>query len=449
MRMFRLFAAIVVTACACGASAAELFREEKTPGGLSFWYLQRPEAHRSTVVAGFADVFALNHPDKIGAPAVGASLLRSGPKGITAGEFNEQLRDLQAGGGVSAAPMTATFSVEAKPEDLGAAMDLYIRILTEPALRQRDLTRYQKSNVIARAQIENSPTSIAAWLTRRLTMGNSPFGNWSEPEAIGKVTLEDIDQWRREVFARDNATIIAVGKEDAATFAAHIDRAWSRLPEKARAREGEAPKLSFNGKTIVLEREMQQTAVVMQGPLEFGSLAEALAFTIGNNAFGGGMDRRLGRAIRQGQGATYGIGSSVGQPTPRQRTFNISSSFGHDLAAGAIARTKQEYDKWRREGVSEQEAAASRSLLATGFDRGVESPGGKAQALLSMFRSGRTAQEEATYTERLRGIGVAEVNRIVREKAPEKFTTVIVAPKAEGFGADCVIKALEEIDRCR
>ena len=80
--------------------------------------------------------------------------------------------------------------------------------ITEPALRQRDLTRYQKSNVIARAQIENSPTSIAAWLTRRLTMGNSPFGNWSEPEAIGKVTLEDIDQWRREVFARDNATII-------------------------------------------------------------------------------------------------------------------------------------------------------------------------------------------------------------------------------------------------
>ena len=61
-RRFIAVAALVVFAR--GAGAAELFRQEKTPGGLTFWHLQRPEANRSTIIGSFVDVFALNHPDK-------------------------------------------------------------------------------------------------------------------------------------------------------------------------------------------------------------------------------------------------------------------------------------------------------------------------------------------------------------------------------------------------
>jgi zinc protease len=449
MNLLHAFAALLVVAASGAADAKEFFRSAKTPGGLTFWHLQRPESPRSTIIGSFGDDFALRHPDKIGAPAVGPSLLRSGPRGVSAGEFDEQLRDIQAGGGVSSSAMYATFTVEAKPEDIGEAIELYVKVLTEPALRDRDLERYKKNATTARAQMETSPSAIASWLSRRLVYGSSPFANWTEPEAIGRVTLADIDQWRREVFARDNVTIVAVGREDAATFGAHIDRAYGKLPEKAATGGAKPPALSFSGKTVVLERAMSQTAVAMLARLELDALTDVMAFNIGNNAFGGGMDRRLGRAIRQGQGATYGIGSSIGQPAPGQRTLGISSSLAHDLAAGAIAKTLEEYGRWKREGLTEAEMAASRSLLATSFDRSTESPGGKAFSLLSLLRAGRAVEDEAGYTETFRSISLDHVNRVVREKAPERFTTVIVAPSAQGFDADCVIRVLEEIESCR
>ena len=447
--IFRTFAAAAVCWLAVTvAQAAETFQAATTPGGLKFWHLQRADAQRSVVLASFVDVFALKHPDKIAAPIVGASLMQSGPKGISSGEFNEQLKDLQARGGVSVSPMSALFSVEAKPDDLREALDLCIRLITDPALRQTDIERIRKATVANRARLETNRGGLAAYLMRKLTSFDGPFGRWAEPEEIVKIGAADVELWRGEVFARDNLTLITVGTQDADAFGAMIDSAFSELPAKAAPTDAIAPAPVYSGKTVVLERDGTQTAIIMEGALAINN-REGPAATIGNNVLGGGLDRRLSKAVRGEQGATYGISSGIGQLAPGQRTFSIRSSLANDLAAAGLNRAREEYQRWRNDGVSEDEAAAARSLLATNFDKGAETPGGKAFALIAMLRTGRNAEDEALYAERVRQTDVGEVNRVLREKMPAKLTTLIVAPKAEGFAADCIIKEVSEIDTCR
>ena len=374
--------------------------------------------------------------------------MNRGPKGVSAGEYAEQLKDVQARCGVSTDAMTATFSVETKPEDLGEALDACFRVVTEPALRDIDFERLRKASVISRERIETNRSGLASYVMRRLSWAGAPFSRWNEPEEIAKISAADVDLWRREVFARDNLVLVVVGPQEASVFGALIDRGFGKLPEKAAAAGGEPPAPAWSGKTIVYELAGEQTALVMEGPLAIEN-PESQAVTIGNNAFGGGMDRRLGRAVRGEQGATYGISSGIGSLAPGLRTFSIRSALANDLALAAIARVREEYARWRKDGVTAAEVAASRELLATSIDRSVETPGGKAFSLVSMLRSKRSVEDEARYTERLRATEAAEVNRVVREKTPERLTTVIVAPKAEGFGADCVIRALKEIDSCR
>ncbi len=425
-----------------------MFGLAKTLGGLPFWHLQRVDAQRAVIVADFADAFALNHADKIAAPLVGAALMGYGPKGMSSGEFNEQMKDVQARCGVSANIMSSVFSVEAKPEDIAEALDACFHIVTEPALRDKDIERLRKSSADGRARQEQDRGSLAGLVMRQLVLVNGPFGRWSEPDEVAKITAGDADLWRREVFARDNLTIVAVGAQDAAAFGVMIDKNFSQLPEKAAVKAGVAPAPVYPAKTIVLEREGAQTAIVLENAVNIEA-SEGPAVTIGNNVLGGGMDRRLGKAVRGEQGATYGIGSGIGQAAPGQRSFSIRSALANDLAAGGLKRAREEYENWRLNGVSEVENEASRSLLATSIDKGAAEPGGKAYALVNMLRTSRTAEDEALYTERMRATPAIEVNRVLRARMPEKLTTVIVAPKADGYNADCVIRDVKEVARCR
>ena len=447
--MSALFTACLAFPGVCApALAAEIFSPAVSPGGLPFWYLQRKDEPRAIVVGSFLDAFALKYPDKIAAPVVGASIMNRGPKGVSAGEYSEQLKDTQARCGVSNDAMSATFSVETKPEDLAGALDVCFRVVTDPALRDIDFERLRKASKVSRERLETNRNGLASYVMRRLTWAAAPFSRWSEPEEIAKITAADVDLWRREIFARDNLVLVAVGSQEAATFGALIDHSFGALPEMAAAASGVAPSPVYSGKTIVYELAGEQTALVMEGPLAIET-QEAQAATIGNNVLGGGMDRRLGRAVRGEQGATYGISSGIGALAPGLRTLSIRSALANDLAIAALARVREEFARWRKDGASEAEVAASRGSLATSFDRSVESPGGKAFTLVQMLRTRRTAEDEAFYIDRLRATDVAEVNRVLREKMPERLTTVIVAPKAEGFAADCVIRAVSEIDRCR
>ncbi len=441
-------AALALWMSAGAAGAQEKFQQALTPAGLPFWHLQRAEEPRALIVGSFADAFALNHPDKIAAAVVGATMIDYGPKGIKAGDYNEQLKDYQAGCNVSSEPMLSTFSAEARAEDFGAALDLCLQPLMDPALRERDFERLRKSSVVNRARLESNRSALASFLMRRLTWGSAPFSRWSEPEEIAKIDADGVELWKREVFARDNVTIVAIGPLDAATFGKLIDHSFGRLPEHAIAAKGEVPSPVYPGKTIVFESAGDQTVLVMEGALSIES-PESQAANIGNNVLGGGLDRRLGKAVRGEQGATYGISSSIGAVAPGKRIFSIRSALANDLAPAAIQRVREVTESWRNEGVSEREAALSRSLLATSFERGLERIGSKASALLSMLRAGRTAEDEALYADRMRATPTEEVNRVLRERMPQTMTTLLVAPKADGLGADCVVRNIKDIETCR
>jgi zinc protease len=429
------------------AKARETFQRATTPGGLPFWYLTRPDADRAVIMGGFNDTFALTHPDRIATPNVGAALLRRGPRDISAGEFNERLNDVRAQCGISTAPMFATLVAQAAPADIGDALDLCMDVIAAPALRERDLDHIGQDAVANRRRLEENREALASMLMRRLTQAGAPFGRWNDPEEVARVSTADVEQWRRDTFSRDGLMIVAVGAIDAATLGPIIDRAFGQLPATGGARVA-APPPVFSDKTIVFERPGEQTAMVMEGPIDIPPDQAPIAF-IGNNVLGGGLDRRLSKAVRGELGATYGISSSVFLLAPGQRYLRIGSALANDLAVVGIGRTREVYERWRLEGVTEDEAASARAQLASGFERNVETPYGKAFALLSLLRVGRSAEDEAEYVDRLRAIPTDAVNRLLRDKAPARLTTVLVAPSAAGLGADCVIHAIAEIDSCR
>jgi hypothetical protein len=71
--------------------------------------------------------------------------------------------------------------------------------------------------------------------------------------------------------------------------------------------------------------------------------------------------------------------------------------------------------------------------------------------LLGMLLNDRTIEEFKGYEQRVRSLTLAEINHLVAAKFPpaDRLLTVVVAPSAEGLGADCRTRSLESVKSCR
>jgi zinc protease len=153
--------------------------------------------------------------------------------------------------------------------------------------------------------------------------------------------------------------------------------------------------------------------------------------------------------VREGLGATYGIRAGFQQMHPAAFTMVISTAVDSSKAAAALAAIRKEYAQFRAEGVTEAEVGAIKTKLITEGREQLRRSPAVAHRVRELTLAGFPVDYLATYEARVQALGAATVNEGIRTRFPvEPLTIVVVAPSAEGLGADCVIKSPDEIARC-
>ena len=99
--------------------------------------------------------------------------------------------------------------------------------------------------------------------------------------------------------------------------------------------------------------------------------------------------------------------------------------------------TQAEFDDVRDRAINENQTALTKQVSVALALR---------NALLFHMGSNYLTRFEA----RMRFITLDDVNAALREDMPKMpLTVVVVAPSAEGLGADCVVDAVEKVGECR
>jgi zinc protease len=262
------------------------------------------------------------------------------------------------------------------------------------------------------------------------------------------VEVADIDAWRRAVLGRGQLTVASAGPLPPQEIAAQIDRVFAGLPAGGHG-IGPRPQLRTNPKLIVLERPSAQTAIVAGGPSTWISEPDTLPGTIAVRALGSGFESRLTKAVREGLGASYGIRAGFQQVHRKAFTTIITTAVDSTKAAAVLAAIRKEYAHFRAEGVTEAEVEPIKTKLVTEAREQLRRSPRVAQRVRELTLAEFPIDYLATYEARVRALDAAAVNEGIRTRfPPEPLTIVMVAPSAEGLGADCVIKAPEEISRC-
>ena len=435
------------------ALAGPRFHNAKSPGGIAFYYLSRPGDAKATLAFGWRDGLAAAEPGMDGLRQLGPNALLLGPKSMSEGEMIESFNDLHADAELSSDLVYTRGSVEAPPDKLEAAAALLTASILDAGLREKGLTRLKKQLRDNVRESEANGESLALRVAATAGFSDHPYTRGLGANIYDGIGRDDIEAWRKRVFALDNLTIAASGPLDEAAFGAIVDRAFAALPPKAQLDPPHWPDVVIKPRTIVFEKDVPQTIVAMIGATSVKAGAQVSKDNIANMTLGAGSSSRLSEAVRAKLGAAYGISSRIVMLQPNQRILAISTALSPDRALPAIEAMRQVYADWRRDGVTQDEFAPNRAQYLNQFEAGLERPGAAAKSLIEFAGVGLETQAAdllATLDEKVGAYILADISAAIDQKFPEPpLLTVIVAPKAEGFSADCVIHAIREARDCK
>jgi zinc protease len=455
MKMARLaIAALVIALGLClgvrALSAQPAPSDQRTPAGIAFRHIALPQDTHHALAFGWTDGFALTLSGKEGLAVLGPRLMLEGSRAMGESDRIERLKDLQASLSLSGSAHFTRGALDAPAAKFAEAAEVLADLLANPALPPDKLARAKRSLALSSRQNEENAETLANRLFMRLILSDGPSLRLAvaDPAIYAGVEVADVEAWRRAVLGRDRLTIASAGPLTAEAVGREIDRIFAGLSAVGRAL-GPPPPWRTAPKLVVLERKVVQTAIVAGGPSGWTLEPDLLPGTIAVRALGGGFESRLVRAVREKLGAAYRIGASFHQLHPKAFALVISTAVDNAKAVAAVDAIRQEYGRLLTEGVPVAEIEPLKTKLVTETREQTRRATSAAARLRDLSQADFPPDFLPTYEARVRAVEATAVAEGMRTNMPKPpLTFVVVAPSAEGFDADCVIKAPEEIARC-
>jgi zinc protease len=424
---------------------------QTTPAGLSFRHVHMPEDTHQVLGFAWRDGTSIALPGKEALATLAPALMMEGPKGSTRSAMIEDLRDLQASIALSASVSFAQGNIIAPAPKFAQAADIMARVLADPALPEDALREAQKNRALTSQQAPQNAETQSRQLLRRLLVGEGPYWRMAAPEpaSFARIAKSDIEAWRRDVLVRDGLVLVAAGPLPAADIAREIDRIFAGLPQSGRRPEVPKPTPRSPGKLVVLERPVVQTIISAGAPTTHAITPDYLLAQAAMDVLGRGFTGRLMKAVRERLGAAYGISASLESIDATTRTLLIHTPVANDKARDALAMIRAEYARFVADGVTAEEVEPLKAAyISRNGDLTRRSPA-LTGLLVGLALQNFPDDYLATYAARVRALDRDAVSADIRSNFPSPpLTVVMVAPSAEGLGADCVIRAAEEIARC-
>lgn len=430
------------------AAAQPAVGEHRTPGGLTFRYAHMPSAQYQTIRFAWRDDYVLGGKVPSGVWTLGPALVLQGPQGMTRGEFIEDLKDLDTRIRLTSGPRGMMGFLHTTPDHFEGAVGLLARTLASPALDERHFQRISRRLQLSANRQEAKGYNLARRVEAYLLFPEGPVRRWllGYKSNYKKVSIGHVRQWQSAVFNRRGLLIAAAGRLRPEKAAEQIDKLFGHLPPgDGAASPLEIPRHS-PGRSVVMVRDVPQTVLVMTGWSGFDHTADRAAGRLANSI----LQLRLYKAVREELGAAYGVSASFFRPVSDPYILILSTAVAHDQAPAALKVLKQTFEDFTRRGVTSAELAAEKSKLINRLRQRYQKAAGLSAAMLGAMLDGLPADTLETAPARVAALTVEQVNGAIAKKLRGRaYATIVVAPSAKGFAADCIISKTREARGCR
>jgi zinc protease len=385
------------------------------PSGLKLALLSkktRGATVNATISFDFGDEQSLMNLGRV--PSFTGALLNKG----TAKHTREQLRDefdrLKARVAFSGVADHVQVSVETVRESLPAVLSLIAEILRTPTFPEVELERERQAWVADLEQEKSEPKEIAGIaLAKHLSpypKGDPRYVQTTDEEiaSVNAVKRDDIVSFYKRFYGGSHGEASFVGDFDADSVRRQVGELFGDW--KSPGRYVRMPKQYFDRPAVDLSFETpdKENAVFLAGV----NLAlrdddpDFPALIMGNYMLGGGfLSSRLAVRIRQKEGISYGVGSSLSaSDLDKVGSFGAYAIYAPQNADRLYAAFDEELKRALKEGFTDKELNDARDGWLQGRALSRAQDGGLSGILVRDLFSGRTMKWDEKLERDVRGL---------------------------------------------
>lgn len=338
------------------------------------------------------------------AAALAGDLLMRGTRQRSRQALRDELDRLKARVGVSASVTGASVGVETVRENLPAVLRLVAEVLKEPALEERELELLREEWLASLEEERNEPGSLAqrAWdLAVNTYPKEHPYGAISLEEELAETrstTLEQVRAFHRDFFGASHGELAVVGDFDPAQVEALVGELFAGWKSPAPyERLVQRPCRTEPG-LQVLQVPDKASALFMAGQcMELkDSDPDWPALLLGNYLLGGFTNSRLWQRVREREGLSYGVSSSLSSGVlDAVGGFRVSATAAPQNVEKLEAAIREELRLVLEKGFTAEELEKARTGLLEQWRTSRTSEAALAATLSNYLFYGRTLEHEA------------------------------------------------------
>jgi zinc protease len=362
-------------------------------------------------------------------------MLDEGAGDLDSEAFQNRLEDLAAKMTINASYDHVTGSFQTLSENRDESFKLLRMALTSPHFSDKDVERIREQLIATLRVEEKDPDKVASLEWHKLAFGSHPYGRPTNGtlESVSAITADDLRDYVKRIFARDNLKVAAVGDIDAAELGDLLDTVFGDLPVKS----DKKPVQDFSWQDTAKQRIV--TMPNPQSVVQFGFqglkrkdpdfiAAYILNYVVG----GGGFSSKLMQEVREKRGLAYSVYTYL-YPLDHVGVFAGGVATENKSVGQSLDLIKAELDRAAKEGLTEKELRTAKDYLIGSFALRFDTSSKIAAQLLAI----QLEDLGIDYLDRRNGeieaITVDDIKRVAKRLMEPKNLIVTVVGEPEGI----------------
>jgi zinc protease len=398
------------------AAKATTIQRVVSPGGIEAWLVQDPSVPLIAFDFSFRGGANQDPVDKPGVATMATSLLDEGAGDLDSKSFHERAETKAIQLGFSVNRDQTSGSVRTLSANQDEAFELLRLAVTSPHFDAVDMERIRDQVLSGLRRETTSPNDLAS---RRWWSTAFPGHAYGRPvrgtlESIPTITVADLRDYMRRVFARDTLKIAIVGDIDAATAGKFIDKVFGSLPAKADLSDVPVMLPQGLGQKISIDLDVPQSVLILGGLGIARSDPDFMAAFVVNHVLGGGsFSSRLYREVREVRGLAYSVFSTL-VPLEHAALFMTGTATRADRTGQTLDVLQSEIRRLAEEGPTEEELAKSKSFLTGSYALSFDTSSKIAAQLVQIQREGLGIDYIDKRNSLVQAVTMADVKRVAR-----------------------------------
>jgi len=297
-----------------GPAHAMKIQVVKSPGGIEAWLV---EAHDNPLLAlkfSFEGGNAQDPEDKPGVANFLSAMLDEGAGDITASDFQEQMESIAMRMRYEDSRDAFYGNFETLTQNRDEAVGLLKLAITKPRFDADAVERIRAQLLANLVYSDRDPEKVAAkeWFAVAFEGHTYARPSQGTEATVGSITRDDLEAYRKRVFARSNLKVVAVGDITAEQLGNLVDDVFGDLPATADLKPVPMTEPIKGGKEKWITMDVPQSVAVFGLPAMPRKDPDFMAaFILNQLVGGGGFASRLMEEVREKRGLAYSVYSYI------------------------------------------------------------------------------------------------------------------------------------------